>query len=154
MLFRSTVGALVQGIFLIPAGKYSDKNGRKPALINGGIFILIGLLLLIFCSNLITYFISMVLMGFGSAYASAAPMSIVGDLISGRGGQVIAVAQMAGDAGMIAGPLILGFITDHSGFTPAFAVSTILFLASYLLIFTIQETHTRQKTVTNSEPEL
>jgi len=149
-----TVGALVQGIFLIPAGKYSDKNGRKPALINGGMFILIGLLLLIFSSNLITYFISMVLMGFGSAYASAAPMSIVGDLISGRGGQVIAVAQMAGDAGMIAGPLILGFITDHSGFTPAFAVSTFLFLASYLLIFTIQETHTRQKTVTKSEPEL
>jgi predicted MFS family arabinose efflux permease len=61
---------------------------------------------------------------------------------------------MAGDAGMIAGPLILGFITDHSGFTPAFTVSTILFLASYLLIFTIQETHTRQKTVTKNEPEL
>ena len=149
-----TIGALIQGIFLIPAGRYSDHNGRKPALINGGTVILFGMILLIFCNNLIIYFVAMALMGFGSAYASAAPMSVVGDLISGKGGQVIAVAQMAGDAGMIVGPLVLGFIADHAGFTPAFTISTLLFLVTYLLILTLPETNTKQRFVQKNEPEL
>lgn len=149
-----TVGALVQGIFLIPAGRFSDHNGRKPALINGSSVILIGMIILIFCNNLPLYFAAMILMGFGSAYASAAPMSVIGDLIRGRGGQVIAVAQMAGDAGMIVGPLALGFVSDHAGFTPAFMISTALFMISYLLIFTLKETNTKEKYIQKNEPEL
>jgi MFS family permease len=81
-------------------------------------------------------------------------MSVIGDLIRGRGGQVIAVAQMAGDAGMIVGPLALGFVSDHAGFTPAFMISTALFMISYLLIFTLKETNTKEKYIQKNEPEL
>ncbi|KRO51791.1 MAG: arabinose transporter permease, partial [Actinobacteria bacterium BACL4 MAG-121001-bin59] len=47
-----TIGALIQGIFMLKAGKYSDVKGRKAALLFGGVFILFGILMLAFTTNI------------------------------------------------------------------------------------------------------
>jgi len=41
-----TIGALVQGLFMLKAGKYSDQKGRKAALLFGSAFVLFGILML------------------------------------------------------------------------------------------------------------
>ncbi|MEI9908017.1 MAG: MFS transporter [Actinomycetota bacterium] len=70
------------------------------------------------------------IMGVGGAFLSTTPANIVGDVIRGKSGQVIALWQMAGDAGMIIGPLTVGVISDLFSYRTAFAVSAVVFAVS------------------------
>ena len=135
-----TIGALVQGVFMLRAGKYSDSKGRKAAFLFGSAFILFGILMLAFTTNTALYFISMALFGLGGAYVGTAPGSVVGDIIKGRGGQVIAAWQMAGDAGMIFGPVIVGLLTDIFSYQVAFLVSAGIWIIAMLLATILPET--------------
>ena len=135
-----TLSALIQGLFMLNAGKYSDVKGRKAALLLGGIFVMFGILMLSFTTNATLYFISMALFGLGSAYVGTAPGSVVGDIIKGRGGQVIAAWQMAGDAGMIFGPVIVGLLTDLYSYQTAFLVSAGIWVLAILLAAILPET--------------
>ena len=135
-----TIGALVQGLFMLKAGKYSDQKGRKAALLFGSAFVLFGILMLAITTNTALYFISMALFGLGGAYVGTAPGSVVGDIIRGRGGQVIAAWQMAGDAGMIFGPVIVGLLTDLYSYQTAFLVSAGIWVIAILLATFLPET--------------
>ena len=135
-----TIGALVQGVFMLRAGKYSDTKGRKAAFLFGSAFVLFGIMMLAFTTNTALYFISMALFGLGGAYVGTAPGSVVGDIIKGRGGQVIAAWQMAGDAGMIFGPVIVGLLTDIFSYQVAFLVSAGIWLIAMLLATILPET--------------
>jgi MFS family permease len=135
-----TIGALIQGIFMLKAGKYSDLKGRKAALLYGGAYILFGILMLAFSTNIYWYLLSMALFGLGGAYVGTAPGSVVGDIIKGRGGQVIAAWQMAGDAGMIVGPILVGLLTDYFSYQAAFLFSGFIWVIALLLSATLPET--------------
>jgi MFS family permease len=135
-----TIGALVQGVFMLRAGKYSDSKGRKAAFLFCSAFVLFGILMLAFTTNTALYFISMALFGLGGAYVGTAPGSVVGDIIKGRGGQVIAAWQMAGDAGMIFGPVIVGLLTDIFSYQVAFLVSAGIWIIAMLLATILPET--------------
>ena len=135
-----TIGALVQGLFMLKAGKYSDQKGRKAALLFGSAFVLFGILMLAITTNTALYFISMALFGLGGAYVGTAPGSVVGDIIRGRGGQVIAAWQMAGDAGMIFGPVIVGLLTDLYSYQTAFLVSAGIWVIAIVLATFLPET--------------
>jgi MFS family permease len=86
------------------------------------------------------YLLSMSIIGLGAAFLSTTPASIVGDVIKGTGGQVIGLFQMAGDAGMIVGPIVVGFIADHYGFRSAFAASALVFSIALILAIKLPET--------------
>ena len=135
-----TIGALIQGLFMLKAGKYSDQKGRKAALLFGSAFVLFGILMLAITTNTALYFISMALFGLGGAYVGTAPGSVVGDIIRGRGGQVIAAWQMAGDAGMIFGPVIVGLLTDLYSYQTAFLVSAGIWVIAIVLATFLPET--------------
>lgn len=135
-----TIGALMQGIFLLKAGKFSDQSGRKAALLIGSLIVLLGILTLSFTSNITFYFIAMALLGLGGAYVGTAPGSVVGDIIRGRGGQVIAAWQMAGDAGMIVGPILVGYLTDTFSYEVAFLTSAAVFTSAIFLSLLLPET--------------
>ena len=79
----------------------------------------------------------MVILGFGGAFFGSAPAALVGDSVKGRGGRVIAFYQMAGDAGMMIGPVLLGIIKDQASFQAAFLATLILFLVSASAILTL-----------------
>ena len=135
-----TIGALIQGIFMLKAGKYSDVKGRKAALLFGGAFILFGILMLAFTTNIFWYLISVALFGLGGAYVGPAPGSVVGDISKGRGGQVIAAWQMAGDAGMIVGPILVGLLTDYFSYQAAFLFSGFIWIIALVLSAILPET--------------
>ena len=139
-----TIGALVQGAFMLKAGKYSDQKGRRAALLFGSAFVLFGILMLAFTTNVWLYVISMALFGLGGAYVGTAPGSVVGDIIRGRGGQVIAAWQMAGDAGMIFGPVIVGLLTDLFSYQVAFLVSAGIWVIAIILYAILPETRASQ----------
>ena len=48
---------------------------------------------------------------------------MLGDVVGGRGGTVVAGYQMAGDLGSLTGPLLAGALADTAGFGAAFGVT-------------------------------
>jgi MFS family permease len=140
MGFGFTLAALMQGLFLLPAGKLSDTRGRRAALGIGSTVVLFGTILMVFTIHPWMYLVAMVILGFGGAFLSTTPANIVGDVIRGKSGQVIALWQMSGDAGMIIGPLTVGFISDIFSFRAAFAVSAAVFSIAVLMAYRLPET--------------
>ena len=135
-----TITAVVQGALLLQAGRMSDERGRRFVLIIGTTIAFVGVVIMTLTLNALMFFISMAIMGLGNAFLASAPATIVGDLIEGKGGQVIALFQMAGDAGMIFGPVIVGFVADHYGYRSAFGLSGLVFFVAIVLSIMMPET--------------
>ena len=134
------LSAVVQGVILLKAGRYSDEKGRRAASIIGAQVVLLGVLLLTFSVNVWMFLLSMAVLGFGGAFISITPASIVGDVIKGKGGKVIAIFQMAGDAGMMVGPIIIGAVSDFFSYRAAFGMSAAIFVIALVLVYQIPET--------------
>ena len=134
------VAALFQGALLLRAGTLSDTRGRRFALLIGTSVVLAGVVMMTFSTHPWMYLISMAVFGLGGAFLSTTPANIVGDVIRGKSGQVIALFQMSGDAGMIVGPLTVGFLSDVFSFRIAFAVSALVFSVGVILAFRLPET--------------
>ena len=135
-----TISAVIQGTLILRAGRLSDERGRRFILIIGTTIALVGIIIMTLTLNPLMFFISMAIMGLGNAFLASAPATIVGDLIEGKGGQVIALFQMAGDAGMIVGPVVVGFIADHYGYRAAFGLSGLVFCIAIVLSIKMPET--------------
>ena len=134
------LSAVVQGLILLKAGRYSDEKGRRAASIIGAQVVLLGVLLLTFSVHVWMYLLAMAILGFGGAFISITPASIVGDVIKGKGGKVIAIFQMAGDAGMMVGPIIIGAVSDFYSYRTAFGLSAAIFVIALVLAYQIPET--------------
>lgn len=134
------ISAVVQGLILMKAGRFSDAKGRRAASIIGANIVFVGVLVLTFAVNAWMFLLSMIILGFGGAFLSTTPASIVGDIIKGKGGKVIAIFQMAGDAGMIFGPIIIGWISDIYSYRTAFGASAVIFTVVLFLVYRIPET--------------
>ena len=134
------IGALVQGLFLFRSGRASDLKGRKYVILLGGSIFMAGIIGLTFSFNIWMFLISMAILGVGGAYLSTAPGAIVGDVIKGKGGRVIGIFQMSGDAGMIIGPIVVGAISDLYSFRVAFAATAVIFSLVLILGARLPET--------------
>jgi len=135
-----TLALIAQGAVMIRAGKYSDKNGRRPVILIGFAITLLSLILLTLSTNVTFYLISMLVLGFGAGFATSAG-AIVGDVIKGKSGKVYAFWQMAGDAGMMVGPLILGVVADLFTYRTAVLVSAMVFSIAIFIAIKIPETN-------------
>lgn len=134
------LAALVQTILVIRAGQYSDEKGRKAALYLGSLIVGVGILVMAFATHQWMYLAAMALLGIGGAYLSATPAAIVGDVVKGKIGKVVGAFQMAGDAGMIIGPLVVGWLADIYDFRTAYAATLAIFSITVLLTWRLPET--------------
>ena len=135
-----TISAIIQGTLILRAGRLSDERGRRFILIVGTSIAMVGIICMTLTLNPAMYILTMAILGLGNAFLATAPATIVGDLIEGKGGQVIALFQMAGDAGMIVGPVVVGFIADHYGYRSAFGLSGLVFCIAIVLSIKMPET--------------
>lgn len=134
------ISAVMQGIFLLRAGRFSDTNGRKASAVIGANVVFVGVVLLTFSTHVWMFMAAMIIMGFGSSFITTTPASIVGDVIKGKGGKVIGIFQMAGDAGMMIGPVVIGAISDVYSYRIAFGFSAAIFIVVLVLVYQIPET--------------
>lgn len=135
-----TVALIAQGSVMVRAGKHSDKNGRKPVILIGFSIVMASLGILFLANNVTVYLIAMIVMGLGAGFAASAG-AIVGDVIKGKSGKVYAFWQMAGDAGMMVGPVLLGFISDAFSYRTAIGVSAAVFSLAIIVALKIPETN-------------
>jgi MFS family permease len=138
--FGLAISAVMQGIFLMRAGRFSDSKGRRASSIIGANIVFVGVLLLTFSIHVWMFIAAMVVLGLGGAFITTTPASIVGDVIKGKGGKVIGIFQMAGDAGMMIGPVVIGAISDVYSYRAAFGFSAAFFVIVLALVYQIPET--------------
>lgn len=135
-----TISTIINGVFLLKAGKLSDLNGRRYSAVLGTSFLTLFILALALTTKPWMFIAASVIVGFGGAFLSTTPSAIVGDVLEGKGGQVIGLFQMAGDAGAMVAPLILGAIADGYGYRPAFLISAALMLVAVAVSIKLPET--------------
>ena len=132
--------SLAQVGFLVVAGRFVDRTGRRPAMILGTVVAGTSLAALALTASLPVFLAAMTVMGVGGAFMGTAPGAIVGDVMTGRGGRVVAVFQMASDAGAITGPLVAGWLADQMSFGAAFAASAVVLFIGTAVAVRMPET--------------
>ncbi len=134
--------SIVQASLLLPAGRMTDTRGRKPAMVIGTLALVVAMICLVASETLTGFYASMIAMGVGAAYLGAAPSAVVGDIVDGRkGGPVVATYQMMSDLGIVAGPLLFGYLADSTGgFAWPFIAGLIVASATSVLVMFMPET--------------
>jgi MFS family permease len=128
-----TVGALVQTLLLLPAGRAVDDVGRRPTLIAGGLVTAAALVLLALSTGPVSLLLAMSVFAAGGALLGVAPAAIVGDVVEGRGGTAVAVWQMSSDLGAVLGPVAAGVLVDRGSFEVALLTSAAVVAGCALL---------------------
>jgi MFS family permease len=134
------VVSLVSGALLLPFGRVADRRGRRPVIIAGLLVGAVGFLLLPAAASLVGLLVAMALLGVAGAADSVAPGAVMGDVVAGRGGTVVAVFQMSGDLGAVIGPLAAGWIADWQGYAATFVVSAVVSAAPVPAVLAAPET--------------
>ncbi len=137
------VSAAAQGGLLLVAGSYADRVGRRPALMIGGAATTLSMVAVAVSDSLVAYTVAMAVFGAGSAFLSVAPSAVVGDVVHGRGGTVVAAFQMSADLGAVVGPLAAGWLADSYSFGAAFGVTAAVLAAG--LVTAVLSTETRHR---------
>ncbi len=135
------VAALTEFAVLFPAGKSSDRRGRRAVLLPsiaayGLVTALLGL-----ASSPVSLFIAMAGVGVASGYAGVPPAAMLSDVTpEGMSGPAVAAFRFVGDLGLFLGPLVAGWAAARYGFTAAFAVTAIPAALAFGLLLGVRET--------------
>lgn len=126
------VSGVVQTGLMFPAGKLTDSIGRRIPLLVGAGATAVGLALLGVSGSLGMVFAAMTVLGIGAAFLGPVPGALLGDVVRGRGGTLVAVSQMVSDAGAVVGPLIAGALAEYVSFAAAFGFGAVIVLGAGL----------------------
>ena len=137
--------SLVSGALLLPSGKVADTVGRRPVMVVGLLVGAVAFLMLPAIPAVAGLVAAMVLMGVAAASDSVAPGAVMGDVVAGRGGTVVAVFQMAGDLGAVLGPIVTGLVADAAGYSWAFGVCAVVCALPVLAVWVAPETLQRHR---------
>ncbi|HVU91881.1 MAG TPA: MFS transporter [Jatrophihabitans sp.] len=132
--------SLVSGVLLMPAGRIADTRGRRPVIVVGLLIGTAAFVLLPSAPTATGLVLAAVLIGVAGAADSVAPGAVMGDVVAGRGGTVVAVFQMSGDLGAVLGPVVAGGIADGAGYPASFLVSAAVCLLPVLAVAAAPET--------------
>jgi MFS transporter, DHA1 family, multidrug resistance protein len=138
------ISAIAQALTLLPAGRFVDSVGRRPAMIFGGTLAAVSMLLLALDGSVVAYVVSMLLFGIASGFLGTAPAAVVGDVVTGRGGTVVAAFQMASDLGAIIGPILAGWLVDSYSYSAAWLTTAAVLAVATLASASAPETRRRQ----------
>jgi DHA1 family multidrug resistance protein-like MFS transporter len=139
--------SFVSGALLLPTGKLADTVGRRPVIIVGLVFGAVAFLVLPAAPAVAGLIVATVLIGVAAASDSVAPGAVMGDVVSGRGGTVVAVFQMAGDLGAVLGPVVTGWVADQAGYSPAFVLCAVVCAVPVFAVLAAPETLQREHAV-------
>ena len=128
--------AVINAATLLPAGRLADRFGRRPVIVSGCLVAAAGMVLLALVPGVGGYLAGLAILGLGSGLLDVGPAAMLGDILKGQGGTVVATYQMAGDVGAVTGPVTAGYLVDVASYGMAFGVTAgVLGLAAVLALF-------------------
>jgi MFS transporter, DHA1 family, multidrug resistance protein len=143
--------AMLNAVALLPGGKVADSLGRRPVIITGCTAFAGGMAMLALLPGLWGYLAAMAVCGLGSGLLDVAPAAMIGDILTGRDGTLVASYQMAGDVGAVTGPLAAGFLVDTVSYAAAFWMASAVLGLAAILGFFAPETRSRGSAVIHQD---
>jgi MFS transporter, DHA1 family, multidrug resistance protein len=128
---------------LLPGGWAADALGRRPVIITGCVASAAGMVMLALLPGLAGCLAALAVAGAGSGLLDIAPSAMIGDLIRRRGGTLVALYQMAGDAGAVTGPVAAGLLVDTASYAAAFELAAAVLGGAALVALFAPETRPR-----------
>jgi len=130
----------IMGIFAYPAGKITDKFGRKITLITGSIFVGVSLIGLSLSSSIVSAFIFAILISTGWVLSITSLSSFYIDLsYNHKKGKICGIWNLFRNLGFIIGPIVGGLIADTIGLRNTFGTLGMIFILSSLLVLLINK---------------
>lgn len=128
-------------VALFPAGKATDRRGRKAVLVPALAGLAVVTAAFGFAGSTVTFMVAMGVLGVASAYAGVPPAPMLSDVAPEElKGSAVAVFRFVGDLGFVAGPLVAGWAANAYGFQASFAISALPALVALALVLSIRET--------------
>lgn len=128
-------------VALFPAGKATDRRGRRVVLIPSLAAMAVVVIALGFSTDTVIFMSLMAVLGVTTGYAGVPPAPMLGDVTpQDMKGSAVAVFRFFGDLGFVLGPLVAGWSADMFGFRAAFAISAVPALIAMGLVISIKET--------------
>ena len=126
----------LNAVMLLPGGRVADAVGRRPVIIAGCAASAGGMVVLALLPSVGGYLAGLAVVGLGSGLLDVAPSAMIGDIMPEQGGSLVASYQMAGDVGVVSGPVVAGFLVDTFSYAAAFGMAAVaLGLAAVLGLF-------------------
>ena len=134
--------AALNAAAVLPGGRAADALGRRTVIVTGCGATAGGMLMLAFLPGLAGYLAALAVCGLGSGLLDVAPAAMIGDILAGQGGTLVASYQMAGDAGSVTGPVAAGYLVDTASYASAFGLGAAVLGAAALFGMVAPETRT------------
>ncbi|MSP04048.1 MAG: MFS transporter [Acetobacteraceae bacterium] len=135
--FGLAAGSVAGLVATYPAGMLVDYFGRKVVIWPASIIAGVSMLLFCFAASASWFLVACLVWGVAIAIGGAAPAAYAADSAPpGLNATTMSMYRMAGDAGYVAGPILLGMLADWQGAEAALVVSALL-LGGVGLLFAI-----------------
>lgn len=116
---------------LYHAGELSDRYGRKRVIVPSTLVAGLAVAMFALSRNYPLFLLSAVVWGIGSGISGPSPAAYVADIApAALRGRVFGLYRSVSDSGYIVGPLLLGWLTETSGYTAPLALTAALILLS------------------------
>ncbi|HSJ49758.1 MAG TPA: MFS transporter [Actinomycetota bacterium] len=131
----------VELVVLYPAGKATDRRGRRAVLVPALAGLAAVTMVTGFATTPATFLLAMGAYGLTSGFAGVPPAPMLSDVTPEEiKGSAVAVFRFVGDIGFVLGPLVAGWTAEHLGYPTAFAVSAVPVLLALALVASVAET--------------
>ncbi|GIU98526.1 MAG: putative transporter [Actinomycetota bacterium] len=135
------VGSLAEFAVLFPAGRATDRIGRRAVLAPGYAAMALALVLWPLARTAALFVLANGVFGLISGYAGVPQAPMLSDVTDeDLRGTAVAVFRFVGDLGFVLGPLAAGASADALGYGPAFALAAVPLLLALGLVLTVPET--------------
>lgn len=148
-----SLGMATMAIGTIPFGMMSDKYGRKPFIIIGGVLMVGGLAVMAFVTEIWHVYVLVAFSQFGAAMSNPSVGAMLGDAMNPKErGRVMGAYQTVQGMGNIVGFSALGVMYEKiSPGAPILVCAVALAAATSIIALFVSETHRTGKTVMSLE---
>jgi MFS family permease len=131
----------VELLVLFPAGKATDRRGRRAVLVPSFAALAAVTALFGLATAPVVFWVGMALFGAASGFAGVPPAPMLSDVTPEElKGTAVAVFRFVGDVGFVLGPLLAGFVAEHGGYPASFAISAVPLVVALVLVSVVRET--------------
>ncbi len=131
--FTLSFASIISIIAIFLGGRATDRYGCKLILQIGLIILILASILFFFVNNFVLFLIANIIFGL-AAFTVALPLVIAADLSpDAHVGRTVSRVRLFDDAGMLAGPIFLGWTMDMYSFPVSIGITIIILMLSFIL---------------------